>query len=188
MAIARRQMTLEQFLRLPEEEPALEYWDGEVTQKVSPKGPHSALQAGFVELLSQIAGRGRPFRVFTEARITFSGISTVPDLLIYRRERVPRDPSGDVAEDFTTPPDVAVEIISPGQSRTQLLARCRWYVVNGTRLGLFADPRRRVVRLFRAGTESGDLRGSSVLDLRDVLPGMTLTVDDFFAPLSADWE
>ena len=27
-------MTLEQFLRLPEEEPALEYWDGEVTQKV----------------------------------------------------------------------------------------------------------------------------------------------------------
>jgi Uma2 family endonuclease len=188
MAIARRQMTLEQFLQLPEEEPALEFWDGEVTQKVSPKGPHSALQAGFVEQVSQLVGRRRPFRVFTEARVTFSGISTVPDLVIYRRDRIPRDLSGQVAEDFTTPPDHAVEIVSPGQSRTQLLARCRWYVTNGTRLALFADPRRGVVRLFRAGGESGDVRGPSVLDLSDVLPGVVLTVDDFFAPLSADWE
>jgi Uma2 family endonuclease len=188
MAIARRQMTLEQFLRLPEEEPALEFWDGEVTQKVAPKGPHGALQYGLGEQISHLAGRGRPFRVFTEARITFSGVSTVSDLVIYRRERVPRDPSGRVAEDFTTPPDVAVEIVSPGQSRTQLLARCRWYVVNGTRLAIFADPRRSVVRLFRAGAESGDLRGPSALDLSDVLPGVVLTVDDFFAPLSADWE
>jgi Uma2 family endonuclease len=68
------------------------------------------------------------------------------------------------------------------------LARCRWYVTNGTRLALFADPRRRIVRLFRTSDESGDLRGPSVLDLSDMLPGVTLTVDDFFAPLSADWE
>lgn len=186
MAIARQHMTLEQFLRLPEEEPALEYWDGEVTQKVAPKGPHSALQYGLGEQISHLVGSGRPFRVFTEARITFSGVSTVPDLLIYRRERVPRDRAGDVAEDFTTPPDVAVEIVSPGQSRTKLLARCRWYVMHGTRLAPFADPRRRIVRLFRAGNESADLRGQGVLDLSDVLPGVVFTVDDFFAPLSAD--
>lgn len=67
------------------------------------------------------------------------------------------------------------------------MARCRWYVANGVRLGVFADPRRRVVRLFRPGAESGDLRGPDLLDLSDVLPGFTLTVDEFFAPLSADW-
>src|SRR4051812_38084231 len=105
MAIVRQRLTLEQFLKLPEEEPALEYWDGEVTQKVSPKGPHSALQAGFLQIIGRLTGPGRPFRVFPEARITFTGISTVPDLLVYRRQRVPRDLNGDVPEDFVTPPD-----------------------------------------------------------------------------------
>src|SRR4051794_30397740 len=104
MAIVRQRITLEQFLRLPEEEPALEYWGGEVTQKVSPKGPHSALQAGVVEIIGRSTGPGRPFRVFTEARIAFSGVSTVPDLVVYQRQRVPRDLNGDIGEDFVTPP------------------------------------------------------------------------------------
>lgn len=188
MAIARQRLTLEEFLCLPEEEPALEYWRGEVAQKVSPKGPHGALQYGFGEMISLSAGFGRPFRIFTETRVTFGGVSAVPDLMVYRRERVPRDPSGRVSEDFTIPPDLAVEIISPGQARRDLLERCRWYVANGVPLAIFADPRRRVGRSYRPGSESGELRGNDVLDLGDVVPGFALTVDDFFAPLAADWE
>lgn len=187
MVTASQRMTLEEFLRLPEDEPALEYWHGEVTQKVAPKLPHGALQYGFAETLSRAVGPGRPFRAFTETRVTFTGVSTVPDLVVYRRERVPRDARGQVADDTTVPPDVAVEIVSPGQSRTRLLARCRWYVAHGVRLAVFADPHRRVVRLFRPGRETTDRRDSDVLDLSDVLPGLTLTVDEFFAPLSADW-
>jgi Uma2 family endonuclease len=187
MAIASQRLTLEAFLRLPEQEPPLEFWHGEVTQKMPPMGPHGALQFELGERIMRAVGPGRPFRVFTETRVIFTGVSTVPDLVIYRRERVPRDPRGQVAEYFTTPPDVAVEIVSPGQSRTRLLARCRWYVANGVRVAVFADPRRRVVRLFRPGSESADQRGADLLDLSDVLPAFSLTVDDFFAPLSADW-
>ncbi len=45
MVVARRRMiTLEEFLALPEEEPALEYADGEVTQKRSPSYRHGRLQ------------------------------------------------------------------------------------------------------------------------------------------------
>ena len=187
MAITR-QLTLAEFLRLPEEEPALEYWHGEVTQKVSPLGPHGALQYTFGELISRSTGPGRPFRVFTETRITIGGVSTVPDLVVYRRERVPRDEGGRVAAYFTVPPDVAVEILSPGQSRPALLDRCRWYVENGVALAIFVDPLREVVRLFRPAADSGDLRGSDVLDLSDILPGFALTIDELFAPLLADWE
>ena len=43
------------------------------------------------------------------------------------------------------------------------------------------------MRLFRPSSESSDHRGSDLLDLSDVLPGFGLTVDEFFAPLSADW-
>ena len=186
MAIANW-VTLEQFLKLPEAEPALEYWRGEVTQKVPPKGPHGAIQYGFGEWVRRLTGPAQPFRVFPETRVTFDGVSTVPDLVVYRRERVPRDANGQVLEDFITPPDVTVEIISPDQSRPKLLDRCRWYVENGVQLAIFADPRRRVIRLFRPGSDSGDLRGSALLDLGDVLPGFALTVEEFFAPLAADW-
>ncbi|MFN8636976.1 MAG: Uma2 family endonuclease [Chloroflexota bacterium] len=194
MAIARRgpiageRLTLEEFLRLPEAKPPYEYWHGEVTQKVSPLGPHIALQSGIPVLIARLAVAGQPVRAFPEARLIFSGVTTVPDLVVYRRERIPRDARGQVAEYFRTPPDVVVEIVSPGQSRTKLLARCRWYAANGIRLAVFADPRRRIVRLFRPDADSGDLRGADQLDLTDVLPGFTLSVDDFFAPLSADWE
>ena len=188
MVIASERLTLEAFLRLPEQEPPLEFWHGEVTQKMPPMGPHGALQYGLGRRIDDNRRLRQLVRIFTETRLILTGVSTVPDLVIYRRERVPRDAHGQVAEYFTTPPDVAVEILSPGQSRTRLMARSRWYVAHGVRLAVFADPRRRVVRLFRPGSESGDQRGADLLDLADVLPGFSLTVDDFFAPLSADWQ
>jgi len=188
MVFARQRLTLEEFLHLPEEEPPFEYWHGEVSQKVSPKGPHGAVQLGFGRRVDNFAIPRRLARAFTETRVTFAGESTIPDLVVYRWERVPRDAAGHVADDFTTPPDIAVEIFSPGQSRRVLIERCRWYAENGMPLAIFAEPRRFAVRLFRPGSDSGDLRGSDLLDLGDILPGFALTVDDFFAPLQADWE
>ncbi len=84
MAIAGRRMTLEEFLALPEEEPALEYVDGEVVQKVPPLTWHAMLQ---LECASQLQGFARPRRlahVLTEHRSTYGGLSTVPDVAVYR--------------------------------------------------------------------------------------------------------
>jgi hypothetical protein len=53
-----------------------------VTQKVAPKLPHGALQSGIVDLIGPAIGSGRPFRIFTETRVIFTGVSTVPDLVV----------------------------------------------------------------------------------------------------------
>lgn len=53
MAVVARAITLDEFLKLPEAEPALEFEDGVVTQKVSPKGRHGVLQAELVRQLNQ---------------------------------------------------------------------------------------------------------------------------------------
>src|SRR5438270_10985383 len=84
MAIARQGLTLEEFLTLPAEKPALEFAEGMVTQKVSPKYEHSALQTGLVLLLDRLTGSGKLARVFTELRTTFGGRSYVPDVCLYR--------------------------------------------------------------------------------------------------------
>ncbi len=123
LALTRR-LTLAEFLRLPEQKPALEFEDGVVTQKVPPRGQHSVLQFSLAERINAFARpRGLAF-AFPELRTTFAGASRVPDIAVSRTERIPRLPDGKVANDFLEPPDVAVEIVSPEQRVNQAARRC----------------------------------------------------------------
>jgi Uma2 family endonuclease len=185
-AIAHRRMTLEEFVRLREHEPALEFEDGEVSQKVSPKARHGALQREFVFLIEQQARPRRLAQVFPETRATFARRSYVPDVSVYRWERIPRTATGEIAEDFFLPPDIAVEIISPGQSITKLRERCRWYVANGVGIALLVVPRRRLVYRYHPHEGEQVLAGADRIDLGEVLPGVELTVEALFAALRMD--
>ncbi len=53
MALTRAGLTLEEFLVLPEEKPALEYVDGVVTQKVALLYEHSSLRGQLMWHLDQ---------------------------------------------------------------------------------------------------------------------------------------
>jgi Uma2 family endonuclease len=183
MALPQRQLSLEQFLRLPEEEPALEFEAGRITQKVAPKGRHSRLQTRLSELLNRFAEPPKLAVAFAELRTTFGGRSYVPDLAVYRWERIPRTPDGEVADVFEAPPDIAVEIVSPGQSATTLVRRCLWYVANGVQIALLVDPDDASVLLFRPGQVPRALHDSDRIDVGDVLPGFDLTVRDLLGSL-----
>jgi Uma2 family endonuclease len=60
----------------------------------------------------------RMARAFPELRTVFGGAAYVPDVAVYRWERIPPTAEGEVPDDFTEPPDIAVEIISPGETGT----------------------------------------------------------------------
>jgi Uma2 family endonuclease len=177
------QLTLEEFLRLPEQEPPLEYWRGRVTQKVSPQGQHAVLQLSFGSSLRDWVVPRKLGVVFTELRSTHSHASLVPDIAFYRRERVPRFPNGRVANVFTTPPDVAIEIRSPGQSKRKLVEKYQWFVDNGSEISLLVDPDDETVMRFRRGEAPVTLRGDDLIDLAPVLAGFELTVAALFATL-----
>ena len=183
MTITERRMTLEEFLRLAEEEPPLEYWDGKVTRKVSPQGKHGRLETKFAERVNRFAEPPRLAMAITELRATFGGGSPVPDVAIYRWDRIPLDPDGAIADVFVEAPDIAVEILSPDQSLKEQIAKCRWFVDHGAQIALLFHPRERSVRLFRPDAELRVLRGADRNDLDAVLPGFELTVNDLFAML-----
>ena len=63
---APRTITLDEFLTLPEEKPALEYAHGRVTQKMPPEYWHSALQYRFAELINAFAWPRRLAMALTE--------------------------------------------------------------------------------------------------------------------------
>lgn len=195
MVLAPSGMSLEQFLQLPEEEPALEFIDGVIEQKVSPTGHHSALQTDFAEHLNQVGRQQKSARAFTELRTSFAGVSRVPDIAVYRWERIPFDEQGRLANDFREPPDIAVEIVSPehyrGSERSSgdplgingLVRRCLWYVANGVRIALLVDPADESVLAFRPAQRTVAWHGQDRIDVSEVLPDLQLTAEQLFACL-----
>jgi Uma2 family endonuclease len=183
MAITEQRLTLEEFLALPEEKPALEYEDGEVTQKVAPKGRRSALQLGIAELVNRIARPDKLALALPELRSTYAGFSRVPDVSVYCWERIPKDAEGRIADDFSEPPDIAVEIASAEQSVDRLVRRCLWYMANGVTVALLIDPRDESVLLFLPGAAPVPLGQEDLIDLSRVVPGLQIRVHDLFAAL-----
>ena len=177
-----KRLTLEEFLALPEEKPALEYLDGAVTQKMLPERDHSSLQYVIPARINEFAHPRKLAFAFPELRTTHSGASLVPDVAVYTWARIPRERSARGTVDVTTPPDIAIEIASPGQGRQKLLDRCRWFVEQGARLALLVDPRHQTVTLVRADEAPRVLR-DDVLDLGEIIPGLTLVVGELFKVL-----
>jgi Uma2 family endonuclease len=183
MAIEERPPSLEQFLRLPEEKPALEYIEGRVSQKVSPQGWHSRLQAALLDHLNRVALPARRAFAFPELRVTFAGESKVPDISVFRWERIPRDETGRIRNVVLESPDIVFEIVSREQSVNSLIQRCLWFVDNGVHVAFLVDPGDESVIAFESGEKITVRRGVDRIDLGGLLPDFDLTVEALFASL-----
>jgi Uma2 family endonuclease len=188
MAIPTRHMTLEEFLEMPEREPPLEYLFGRVTQKVSPQGKHGRLEYAICSSINGFAEPRRLAIAIPELRTTFSDGSPVPDIAVYRWDRLQLDADGRIADRYRAPPDMAIEILSPGQSIRKLIEKAQWFVANGTLIALVVDPYRERVRRLRHGEPAQVLRGSDRIDLDEVLPGFELTAQQLFEALYPGWD
>lgn len=184
MAIVQTGLTLEEFLKLPEEKPALEYVDGVVTPKMAPSGPHGGLQAELAFQIKLFLRRLPIAKVYTELRSNrVRRSSLVPDLSVYLLDRIPTNPDGKVADDFWVPPDLAIEIASPGQSANWLTDRANLLLAAGVRVVVIVEPRRERVRLARPNQPMLSLQGDDIITVDDVLPGFALVVSELFAEL-----
>jgi Uma2 family endonuclease len=187
MAVARERMTLDRFLALPEQKPPLELMDGEVTPKVAPVTEHVVLKLQFRDLVDGFAWPRKLARAFPELRESYAEASTIPDVSVYTWDRLPRGAGGGWNNDVREPPDLAFEVLSPSQSPIDVLVRCLWYVANGARFALYADPTQRLVVVFRPLAEPVALIDTGSIDLDEVIPGFSLDVAALFAALDPEW-
>ena len=133
-------LTLATFLQLPETKPASEFINNQISQKPMPQGEHSILQGTLVSRVNAVAQTTQVALAFPELRCVFGGAAIVPDVSVFRWQRIPRIPAGRVANRFAIPPDWAIEILSPEQSQTKVLANLLHCVEHGTELGWLLDP------------------------------------------------
>lgn len=78
-------------------------------------------------------------------------------------------------------PDLAVEVISKGNTRREMTRRLRDYFKAGVRLVWYVFPKTRTVRVYTAPKASTLFHEGDALDGGDVLPGLSLRVADIFA-------
>src|SRR5690348_10415700 len=100
-----RNLTLEEFLKLPETKPASEYINGEIIQKPMPQGKHSRLQGESVTNINSVVKPQKIALALPELRCTFGGRSIVPDVAVFTWQRIPVDEKGNIANVFNTYPD-----------------------------------------------------------------------------------
>ena len=112
------------------------------------------------------------FRLDAEGRL-----ARAADVAFIRRDRLP--PEVDEDSVFDGPPDLAVEIVSPGDRAAEIERKVDDWLTHGTRLVLIVYPRGRRAILARA-EGSVTLRGDDLLELDAALPGFRCPVSDLF--------
>ena len=184
MAIGSQTMTLDQFLEQYADNGLLEFRNGAVVEKMAPGWPHSAISGVLGGRVNAFAETRKLAFAFPELRLIdlVEGESRVPDLAIYAWDRIERDRMA-AGVGAITPPDVVVEVASPGQSRQKQVERCREYIGSGVRIALMIDPRRqRIVDVRADGTER-QLQADDRIDFEELVPGFTLLVSELFAAI-----
>ncbi|MBO0348386.1 Uma2 family endonuclease [Phormidium pseudopriestleyi FRX01] len=143
-----KSLTLEEFLKLPETEPASEYIEGKIIQKPMPQGEHSTIQAELVIAITAVVKPPKIARAFPELRCIFDGCTIVPDIAVFTWERIPRKENGGVANVFNDSPDWMIEILSPEQRVTKVTKKILQTLKHGTQMGWLIDPSEQTIFVY----------------------------------------
>ena len=141
-------LTLDEFLQQPETKPASEYIDGQVIQKPMSQGQHSRIQQKLLNAINSILEANSTALALPELRCTFGGRSIIPDIAVFRWNRLPTNDDGTIANAFNASPDWAIEILSPDQSSTRVTSNILHCLRHGAQLGWLIDPNEQLVQVY----------------------------------------
>jgi len=168
---------------IPETKPATEYIGGRLVPKMSPRPAHALAQGAFVTALTTWAVEGGRGWVAPECDfdLTAPGERTnrlVPDVAYMSYERLPYRDDGAPSTPVIAP-DVAVEILSPGQTIENSAERVRIFLACGAQLVILVDCERPVAALFDAGPSRRSER-DGVIE-HPSLPGFSMPLERAFS-------
>lgn len=178
--IRRQSITAEELLELPDDGNFYElvngelrvmspagYDHGKVVLRVSLRIGQHALANDLGDVLSEDTGftlRRKPDTV------------RAPDVSFVRKDRSPPQQSG-FAE---LAPDLAVEVVSPGDRKAAIKEKVQDYLQAGVRLIWVLRPQTQTVDEYRPGMAVKKLNRGEMINGYDVLPGFRCRIAEFF--------
>jgi len=171
-------MTAEEFMNIDDEPNRHQLIKGELLTMPSPKPLHGRLVANLTMLLLQHVKAKRLGVVYTESGYHLErDPDTVlgPDVSFVSTKRV--DPTDD--RYYDGPPDLAVEVLSPGDRRGYVERKLAVWLETGTRSVWLVNPRRRTVEVISSLADRRMLHETDEL-LDETVPGFRVKVSEIF--------
>jgi len=176
--VDKREWTDEALRALPRDGRKYEVLGGELM--VSPTGfQHGYISSRLSTALSAFALKHR-LGVVVDSSTGFrfkSGACLSPDVSFVRKERLRR---GIAQQFFQGAPDLAVEVLSPGESLASVRLKLAAYFGEGTRLAWVVNPKEATVRVHHSPRQFKCLRGEDRLEGEALLPGFALPIVGLF--------
>lgn len=182
MAIDTHQVTAEALLRMPDDGFRYELVGG-ILRKMLPTGKkHGEVTMKIAAPLAQHVaanGLGRVYAAETGFKLE-SNPDTVraPDVAFLSREQA--DKIGDIEGFIPGAPDLAVEVVSPSDSFSEVEEKVFEWLDAGTRVVIIANPRKKTVTAYRSRADIHVLTENDALECKDVVPGWILAVKGLF--------
>jgi Uma2 family endonuclease len=101
-----------------------------------------------------------------------------PDCAFVSKERVQQH--GIPKSFFPYASDLAIEVVSPGDTKAEVKEKTEWWLAVGTRLVLVIDSKRKTVTAHRANRMVSEFKMGDVLEGFDLVPGFSLPVEEVF--------
>ncbi len=180
----RRLLTVEQFEQLPEV-PGMQFElaDGELIEMPTPGVIHNYIVMVLSQMLftfvrernlGLVCGDNTGYMLRREP-----GEVRVPDVSFIAWDRIP--PGGLPEGSWQTPPNFAVEVVSPSDSAREVHRKVLRYLDTGVQLVWAIWPDERTVTVYPEEGAIHERKAGDELDGGEVLPGFRVRVGDLFA-------
>jgi Uma2 family endonuclease len=183
MTEQRTLFTAEEFFRLySHRDGDYELVKGEVVKMAPPGGVHGGTAVNIAIALGTFVRQHGLGRVVVESGFRLeSQPDTVrgPDVAFIRKERLLE---GSLPRAFfTIPPDLAVEVVSPSDTASDMEMKVQDYLRNGTqRVWVVYPDSRRIQAFFPDGSALGYSEDTAIED-EELLPGFSLPLQEVFS-------
>ena len=175
-------ITADELLQMKDDNFRYELVRGELI-KMSPAGhQHGRIALNFTTPLDQFVRANQLGAVYA-AETGFKlaedpDVVRAPDAAFIRRERVKE--VGQTGGFWPGAPDLAAEVVSPGDTYAEVQDKIADWLDAGTRLVVVVNPNTQTVALYRSRSDIRILTIDDVLDGGEVVPNWTLPVRDIF--------
>ena len=183
--VAPKIWTDEEFMALPDDGHHYEIINGELIDMGNSGALHGYVCSTLMILLGGYV-RQHNLGAMLDSSTAFkmkNGNKRSPDIAFFAKERLQGIavlPSGYLEG----APDLAVEVLSPGNTVEEIDDKLTEYFENGSRLVWVINPTQHYVLVYRSAQEPDRLlKGKDSLDGEEVIPSFTLAIADLFQKL-----
>jgi Uma2 family endonuclease len=171
-------MTVEEFMNIDDDYHRHELIKGELLTMTPPKREHGRVVTNLILILGQHVKANRLGVVYAESGYHLeTDPDTVlgPDTSFMAQDRVESEDGY-----YAGPPDLAIEVLSPGDRKGYVDRKLAIYLETGTRSVWLVNPRRRTVEVISSLNDRRILHEDDEL-IDNTVPGFRVKVSEIFA-------